>query len=657
MKHINLTPISAVVLAIGAAAHAQEAATLPPVVVVASPIIEANHVDGFASFSTQVSESQIKDLGALDLAAALRMTPGVQISRYNEVGSYSGDQGGNIYIRGIGASRPGSEIKTLLDGIPVYMGLWNHPLMDLLPLNGMQSVNILKGPQNQVNGNSFASVNLQSKRATQDGLTGEINTSFGSNATRTLQGNLVGRKGDVDYGLAVGHVESNGARPNADARLTNAMGHMALQVNNTWRVGVQFLAVDNKAGDPGDNRFPTSNTPVGPYSFANGVGRNASTTNLISAVAAHQDGRDKGQIKVYQNRGHNNLVNDANWGTFDSNFSMSGLRWREEFTPWKDGEFVGGIDHESVSGSIKGPHVGAAVGTPFAFGMAGSADIPSFKVTSAYAGISHNVNLAGGWVLKPSVGARVYSSNRYASKIAPNAGVSLNADNLTVYFNHTNALLYPGAETYTLTRAIPMAFAANNGWDRLSPTEDKHTEIGLRWSVSDNTQVDVSAFQDRISKRYVWSGFTPMASGAWSNGFPDYRVSGMEASVKHTINREWTLFSGLTTLNPSLANLPYAPKTAVSLGVTGLVGGYRIAVDAQHQSSMFSVTQDRGSFNPTQVGSFTVANMRISRALAALGKSGEVYLAVNNLFDTSYQYNAGYPMPGRNFRVGMNVSF
>ena len=289
--------------------------------------------------------------------------------------------------------------------------------------------------------------------------------------------------------------------------------------------------------------------------------------------------------------------------------------------------------------------------------MAGSADIPSFKVTSAYAGVSHNVNLAGGWVLKPSVGARVYSSNRYASKIAPNAGVSLNADNLTVYFNHTNALLYPGAETYTLTRAIPMAFAANNGWDRLSPTEDKHTEIGLRWSVSDNTQVDVSAFQDRISKRYVWSGFTPMATGAWSNGFPDYRVSGVEASVKHTINREWTLFSGLTTLNPSLANLPYAPKTAVSLGVTGLVGGYRIAVDAQHQSSMFSLTQDRGSFNPTQVGSFTVANMRISRALAALGKSGEVYLAVNNLFDTSYQYNAGYPMPGRNFRVGMNVSF
>lgn len=657
MKHINLKPVSAVVLALGTVAHAQQVATLAPVTVAAKPIVESNNLDNFSGFSTSVTASQIKDMGALDLTAALRMAPGVQISRYNEVGSYSGDQGGNVYIRGMGASRPGSEIKTYIDGIPVYMGLWNHPLMDLLPLNGMQSVEVHKGPQNQVSGNNLAAINLLTKRATKEGNEGEVNASVGSFATRTLQASLLGRKADLDYSLVLGQVESEGERPNADARLTQAMGRVAMRVNATWTVGLSFLSVDNKAGDPGDNRFPTSTSPVGPYSFANGVGKNASTTNLIAAFAAHQDGRGKGEIKVYQNRGHNNLSNDANWGTFDSNFNMSGLRWKEEFSPWKDGEFVGGIDHESVSGSIKGPHVGAAVGTPFAFGVAGSADIPAFKVTSAYAGLSHNVSLSGGWVLKPSAGARIYSSNHYASKAAPHAGVSLMSDNLTVYFSHAKGLLYPGAETYTLTRAIPMAFAASNGWDRLSPTEDKHTEAGIRWNASDKTDIDFSVFQDRISNRYVWSGFTPMAMGTWSNGFPDYRVNGTETSIKHAINREWSLFGGLTTLNPSLGNLPYAPKRAVSIGVTGMVGGYRIAWDAQHQSSMYSLIQDRGTFNPNQVPSFTVANARIARPLAALGKKGEVYVAINNLFDAQYQYNAGYPMPGRNIRVGLNASF
>jgi iron complex outermembrane receptor protein len=52
-----------------------------------------------------------------------------------------------------------------------------------------------------------------------------------------------------------------------------------------------------------------------------------------------------------------------------------------------------------------------------------------------------------------------------------------------------------------------------------------------------------------------------------------------------------------------------------------------------------------------------VANARISRQVAALGKKGEVYAAVNNLFDANYQYNAGYPMPGRNFRIGLIASF
>ena len=43
--------------------------------------------------------------------------------------------------------------------------------------------------------------------------------------------------------------------------------------------------------------------------------------------------------------------------------------------------------------------------------------------------------------------------------------------------------------------------------------------------------------------------------------------------------------------------------------------------------------------------------------MASLGKKGEIYAAVNNLFDAAYQYNAGYPMPGRNFRLGLIASF
>jgi outer membrane cobalamin receptor len=661
MKKLKLTPVAAVSLLIASNAFAQQ--SVETITVTASPIIESNNVDAFSGFSTRVGESQIKDLGALDLAAALRMTPGVQISRYNEVGSYSGDQGGNVYIRGLGASRPGSEIKTYLDGVPVYMGVWNHPLMDLLPLNGVGSVDIYKGPQNQISGNNFASINLQSKRASREGSETQVNASVGSFSTKVLQANMVGRQGDLDYSLTGGQIESNGARTNGDGKLANAMGRLAKKIDSAWTVGASFLTVSNKVGDPGDNRYtPFTSTALPTGVMSNGVARNETETNLLSAFISHQHGDWKGEFKIYDNEGYNNLINDSKWGTFNSSYKTTGIRWKEEFSPWKNGKFFGGFDQESVSGSITGSAVGAAVGTPNGFGPAGAADAPAFRVASVFAGLSQKFQISNAWVMQPSVGMRSYSSNIYGSKAAPNVGVSFTSDSTTVYANYSEGLLYPGAETYTLTRAMPFAFAANNGWYKLSPSQIKHSEVGVKWDASAQTHIDLSLFQDEISDRYVWSGYymgavLNPASGTWSNNFPTYRVSGTEVSVKHQVNSQWTVFGGATTLDSSLSNLPYVPKTALSVGVNGKISDYRLSLDAQHQSSMYSLTQDRGDFSPNQVGSLTVANARVSRPVAGLGKKGEVYAAVNNLFDANYQYNAGYPMPGRNFRVGLIASF
>lgn len=662
-RSFSLRPVAALVaLACAPAAFAQTQpveSTLPAVVVkVPSPIIESNLVDSQSAFSTRVSDEQVRQLGALDLAAALRMTPGVQISRYNEVGSYSGDQGGNVYIRGLGASRPGGEVKTYLDGIPLYMGLWNHPLMDLLPLQGIQAIRVHKGPVNPVAGNNFASIDLESKRAKQEGVHGDVNASIGSFSTRVLQGNLQGKQGPLDFALSMGHASSEGDRENADARLKNAMGRLGYQIDANWSVGLSFLSVDNKVGDPGDERYVRSTSGVGPYQFSNGVARNHSTSNLLAASVAHRHGDWQGELKVYRNEGHNNLEQDPSWGTFDSTFSMSGFTWQEAFVPWQGARVSAGLDQQSITGSITGPNVGAAVGTPFAFGQAGSAEISAFRLSTFKLSGSQDIALSSDWVLRPSLGVRFYDSNHHGSKAAPNAGLSLITGWGNVYAQYAEGLLYPGAETYTLTRAIPMAFAADNGWDRLKPSKNRHTEIGVQWDVATGTHLDVSAFQDDISDRYVWSGFVPNATATWSNNFPDYQVRGAEVSLKHELCSAATLFGGFTWLNPSLSSLPYAPRRAASLGLSGVAAGLRWSTDVQHQSDMISLTQSR-ELNKTgnPVDGFTVVNARVAYPVSALGKQGEVYLALNNLFDKAYAYNAGYPMPGRNFRVGLSASF
>lgn len=54
---------------------------------------------------------------------------------------------------------------------------------------------------------------------------------------------------------------------------------------------------------------------------------------------------------------------------------------------------------------------------------------------------------------------------------------------------------------------------------------------------------------------------------------------------------------------------------------------------------------------------FAVANLRVAYPVPALGSKGEVFLAVENLFDRNYAYRPGYPMPGRSAQIGVAASF
>ena len=623
--------------------------SLKEVVITASPVIESNQIDGFSSYSTSVSSEQIKDLGALDLAASLRMTPGVQISRYNEVGSYNGNAGGAVHIRGMGASRPGSEIKTYLDGVPLYMGVWNHPLMDLLPINGIQSIDVYKSAQPQVNGNNFGSINLTSKRAHAEGVVGEANFSVGSFSTRTANANLIGKKDDVDYSIALGYISSAGDRSNSDGNLKNAMARIGMNINSSWSIAASFLTINNEVGDPGDSTSTATN---------NGISRNASSVQMFTASISHQHENWKGEFKVFKSEGKNNLANDRTWYDFNTNFKITGFKWKEELAPWQNAKITAGIDQDDISGYIYGAYVGDAPGVLVTTYPNNTVDVPSFKIVSTYIGIDQKFPLSDQWFLQPSTGVRFYDSNQYDAKASPHAGLQIVSSDITLFANYVQAYLYPGAETFSLTRAIPQYFAVDgsNGWNTINPTQDNHIEIGLSWSVTNKSKFDVNFFSDEIKDKYVYT--TGTSTGAWSNSISDYRISGMELTTQNEISSQWKVFAGLTYLDTSLSTVPYIPKTSITLGVNGQVDHYKISFDAQSQSSMYSTSQDRDStYSPTYVDGFTVANIRFARSLEGFGKSSEMYLMVNNLFDKSYAYTTGYTMPGRNGRIGFITRF
>lgn len=620
-------------------AETQPTVELKTVWVVANPIIEENQLDSFSATSSVVTQDQVRDQNAVDLAAALRRTPGVQISRFNPVGSFGGNEGGGVYIRGMGASRPGSEIKTYIDGVPFYMGVWNHPLLDLLPVNGMQSITVYKSPQPQINGNNFASVNLQTKRAMEDGAHGSARISAGSFGTVIEQADIAGRQGDLDFALAQGFAKSNGHRTNADGELSNVMGRIGLRINENWATGASFLYVNNKARDPGDNRVaapivaPQYNTQAG----------------MVTANVSHNHGDWRGEFRLYSNSGEGNWLNQpAPDGDTLTKFRMTGLRWKEQFSPWGGGTIVAGVDHDQISGDIQFNRVAPVPQSNF--------DAPTFKITSPYVSLSQQVVLNQDWSLVPSAGVRFYEHSEFKSKSAPHAGLSLVSEKLTVFANISRGINYPGMETSVLSSLIqPLGVS----WKQLSAEELDHAEIGLKFLPTESTQIDASVFNDKVKNRYIF-GFPPhVPPPPQFINLGSYRMRGMELAIRQTIVRNWTAFGSLTLLDPSIDNLPYAPKRAVTAGMNGKIGLIRIALDAQYQSEVWTLNRARaaGAVNTDKVSGFTVANTRVSYPVNGLGKKGEVFAGVENLFDRTYAYRPGYPMPGRWGQVGLSASF
>ncbi|MCK4840665.1 MAG: TonB-dependent receptor [Methylococcales bacterium] len=617
---------------------------LPPLNVIANPVIKENYLDAFSSISSVVTEDQLRDQNALDLASALRRTPGVQITRFNPVGSFGGNEGGGVFVRGMGVSRPGSEIKTYIDDIPLYMGVWGHPLLDLLPVHGMESISVYKSPQPQINGNNFASINLTSKRAYQEGLHGSTRISGGIFSTFSEQSELTGKYGNFDFMLAQGYARSDGHRDNADGELANVMGNLNYQINNNWLIGTSFLYTKNIASDPGDDRLAA---PIVVPKYETEAG-------MVTLNLSHEYEAFQGHLKLYHTTGEGNWFNHPNNPPFDntitdtfSDFDTFGIRWQEQITPWNGGTFTVGVDSDWFTGEVK-DIVGLAA-------VNGQYDIPTFQLTSPYISVSQSVEINDNWALVPSAGIRYYSHNIFNEQISPHAGLSLVSDKLTLYVNISRGINYPGLEVATLSQFIP---PLSNTWQKLDPEQVDHGEIGFKARPFESTEIDVSFFNDRVKNRYIFA-FPPAVAAPTFTNFGTYTMQGFEVSIRQDIAEDWSVFGSLTMLDPSIDNLPYTPDRAVSAGINGKISGVHLAIDSQYQSETITSNRARagGANNTDKVGSFVIFNARVSYPIPLLGEKGEVFIVGENLTDRKYSYREGYPMPGIWGQIGFSASF
>ncbi len=617
---------------------------LEDIAVVASPIIEGNETDRYAGQKTTVTEAQMEDLNAQDLSTALRRSPGVNISRYNMVGSFGGATGGAVFIRGMGSSRPGAEIKTLVDGIPMYMSVWNHPLLDLMSIDPAFSIETYKSPQPHVFGNAFGVVNIVPKRQKTDGFETRAEAAYGSHDTYLAKVEHGGRQNNFDYYLGGGYRSSDGHRYNAGGELKDLYGRLGYTISNNWNLSYFTLWNDNYADDPGQEGADPNERE----------GRYETRSWLSVLTLENRFDAAEGYVKLYRNAGEGDWLDQVT-GTpgvredLFNDFLFYGLKTRETFRFWPGGEIIAGLDLDVTDGEYD---------KALSDGSRDRWDGHDFTILSPYAAVSHQIGSTEGLYAIPSAGVRFYDNSDFDAQWSPHAGLILGHQQTELHAGYSRGVIYPGLDVVVFSeKVIP---PLKSSWKDLEAETVDHVEIGLRHRFGALAMLDITWFRDDGENRYVI--VPPPPPPPIYDNIEEYRIQGVEAVLAVNPVQDLSLFAGLTFLDTDPSDLPYAPEWTFSAGMNWrFLEKMKLSLDCQYVDEMVIGPQLRsaGAENTGNVDSYFLVNGKLSYAFVSHASriNNEIYLALENLTDSDYEYYPGYPMPGTTGMIGVKFVY
>ena len=612
--------------------------------VVATPIIEGNVLDRYAGQKTTVTQDQIESLNAMDMGTALRKTPGVNISRYNPVGSFGGGEGGAVFIRGMGSSRPGSEIKTFVDGVPMYMSVWNHPLLDLLAIDPAGSIDVYKSPQPQHFANAMGAINIVPKQMTSAGYQSKVKLAAGSYETRVVSAETAGNKDRFDYYVGGGYRMSDGHRDHGDGQTRNIFSRFGYQLSNHWDASFFGLYSDNSADDPGAEGADPAERE-GTYETRSGL----ATLNL-----SHTHNFYEGNIKLYLNSGEGDWLDQPtdSEGVLENlynDFKYYGMKIHETAFFGNSGEVTGGLDWEYTEGDYK---------KYFSDGTSDHWDGHDFTLFSPYAAFSQRIGNENGLYAIPSVGIRYYHHSDFDEEWSPHAGLVIGYGALKGHLGYSRGVVYPGLDVVVFSEEVIPLLA--DTWKDLEPETMDHYEAGVSYVFGKTTTADVTFFYNDGKNRYVI--VPPPPPPPVYDNIEEYVTKGVEASIQMCPVADLSLFLSATFISTDPSDLPYAPDITVSCGVNWrFLRVWTLNLDAQYIDDMTveSMARKVDAQNTQTVDDYFVLNGKLSYAFTMKegAVSGEIFAAGENLTDVDYEYRPGYPMPGINGMVGVSFSF
>jgi iron complex outermembrane receptor protein len=634
-------------------------------------------------FGTQynlVTEEQIRKQNAYDFQSTLRDVPGVMFQSKNLMGSQTSH---SIYIRGRGASHPSPDIVIQYDGVPRFGALFGQVLGDGIAVSTIGGVEIYKSPQPSQFGSGYAMINVLPKYLREEGREVIVDSSAGSHGTfsESLSGGI--RQGPYDAYISQSWASTDGHVDHSRAQQENYYANLGYQLNRIWSLRFLINHVESQTLAPMPEVTPTATNGV---SWP-GAERYDTDTTFTTLTLAHQYEEVNGYLKAYWNETDFDLLQELTNGQrygkgtgglwSRQEITQNGIRAREDLALWTGGEILAGVDMDwTALKNTQRTYSGQAVA-----GINGGKaervwDFPNTMILSPYLAVSQKIGCPEGFHITPSAGFRYYRHNEFEDVSSPHAGLSAGYGNTDLHFNYARGVNYP-SPVVVMNLVLEGSSVSDPGryWKDLKPEVVDHYEVGLTHTWPETASLGATAFYDKGKDRFQAYMF-----GAIPTQFNDligkYEIRGLELTGTVTPLKDLELTAGATWMEAKATGsdgierdkMPYTPSFQFQAGVNWkFLERFRLFMDVQHLRNVYAATSSRtATFKFTELtdanrlDNMTVANARLSYRFdceAIRLKDSEAFLAVNNIFNTEYEYAKGYTMPGITVFAGVSLKF
>jgi len=551
---------------------------------------------------TRLTEKELA--GKTTLSEALQTTTGIDLQSYGYYGALN-----SIRLRGTGAS----QVLVLLNGQRL-----NSPLLGMydcgdIYLDDVQAVEVVRAPLSAVYGSDAISGAINVITKTPEQTSGYVSSATGSFNTIENKFNI----SNPNFYLGGGTLNSTGFRRNGDLAAQNwfTQWQWATPLGNLI---AQYKYYDANKGVPG---VPTSEADPASATEPNDRQKDRNTRFGLSLASENY------RLAAFQNVLDQRL-DPYIWGASTNQTWQNGLEWQQTVNQGF-GQALFGLDYreDKGKGTMSGEH---AINNYGAFVQE--------EIGNLTLGLRGDKHSTAGISLNPRLGLVRQLNQGLTLKLS--AGTAFRAPTLNeLYWN--DGYMFGDAS--------------------LRPEKSLSYEIGLERQLGENTIAKVSYYVTNTTDLILWD---------WRSSTIEARAKNVGAAYIEGVEFEWVKQLG----RQGKAFINYAYQNAIDKeDIDPLAVGKRLRFTPQTKYNAGLVYNESSltlrhvgesyadQYNTVVMPAFTVVDLHYAKKLAKV----EIELAIRNLFDTVYSEAIGndpvtwaarkYPMPGRNYSVGLKI--